>query len=260
MASKEDPNFLKVVGKAFHVLEATAGAKDGERISDLARRLHQPKATIFRIFFTLQKLGYVKKDAATDVYHLTDRIRGLTPDIGREVLCRVARPHMERLLVQFEQTVNLAILHDNRVLYLDILEGLRSIRMAATTHTYAPLHATALGKAILAFFEPKEAELLLSRTELTRLTPKTVTSQSSLMKQFLKFRKLGYALDDEEVEMGARCVAAPIFDSKARPWAAISVSGPISHVRLQDVEQIAKAISEVCQKISTQGDFNHNRQ
>jgi DNA-binding IclR family transcriptional regulator len=80
------------------------------------------------------------------------------------------------------------------------------------------------------------------------------------MKQMQKFKKLGYALDDEEVEMGARCVAAPIFDSKGRPWAAISVSGPISHVRLQDVEQIAKAISEVCQKISTQGDFNHNRQ
>src|SRR6201999_2941174 len=156
----------------------------------------------------------------TDVYYLTDRIRGLTHDDGRDVLCRVARSHMERLLVQFEQTVNLAILHDKRILYLDILEGLRSIRMAATTHTYAPLHATALGKAILALSDPDEAELLLSRTELARLTAKTVTSQPALIKQLSKFRRLGYALDDEEVEIGARCIAAPIFDANGRPWAA----------------------------------------
>jgi IclR family acetate operon transcriptional repressor len=255
MAKRDNPSFLKVVGKAFEVLEATAQAKDGSRISDLARTLGQPKATVYRIFYTLQELGYVEKDA-TDVYRLTARIKGgFTHDVGREVLSRVARPHMERLLVQFEQTVNLAVLDDHRVFYLEILEGLRSIRMAATTHTYEALHTPALGKAMLAFFEPGQAEELLSQTSFTMLTPKTVPSLPSLMKQLVKFRKQGYALDDEEVELGARCVAAPIFNAQGKPWAAISISGPVSHIRMQDVEKIGQAVTDACQKISAQGGF-----
>lgn len=254
MSKRDNPSFLKVVGKAFQVLEATAQAKDGWHISDLARTLRQPKATIYRIFFTLQELGYVEKDAS-DVYRLAPRIKGFTHDVGREVLSRVARPHMERLLVQFEQTVNLAVLDDHRVYYLEILEGLRSIRMAATTNTYAVLHTAALGKAMLAYFEPKRVEELLSLTNFTMLTPKTVPSRPALIKQLIRFRRQGYALDDEEVELGARCVAAPIFDAQAKPWAAMSISGPVSHIRMQDVEKIGRAVADACQKISAQGGF-----
>src|SRR3954471_16860983 len=125
-------NFLKVVEKVFCVIETLAPAEHGMRVSDLARELKQPKATVYRILFTLQKLGYVRQDLDTLAYVCTAHVGWLTRDKANGTLRQIARSHMERLLARFEQTVNLAIFDQERVFYIEILQGLRSIRMAAT--------------------------------------------------------------------------------------------------------------------------------
>jgi DNA-binding IclR family transcriptional regulator len=255
----DNRNFLKVVAKTFSVVEALAEINSGAGVSELSRKLKQPKATVFRILFTLRELGYVQKHPSTDIYQLTDQVEWLAGGKAKVTLRRVARPSMERLLGRFEQTVNLAILDQNQVQYVEMLEGLRSIRMAATVNTYAPFHSTAVGKAILAFLDPVMEDQILRKNSLAKLTPKTITLIPALLRHLKKVQERGYAVDNEETELGARCVAAPVFDSRGMPFAAISVSGPTSHMKSAQLEQVATAVKKECQKISEQLGFASGR-
>jgi DNA-binding IclR family transcriptional regulator len=226
--------------------------EEGVHVSELARTLKLPKATVFRILFTLQELGYARKDPVSRSYLSVRGAGWVNHDEARQTLRRVARPYMEKVLSRFEQTVNLAVLDRGQVLYTEILEGLRSIRMAANVNTYAPVHATGVGKSMLAFLRPMEAAELLKKNHLARLTPKTITSIHAQLKAFERIREQGYAIDNEEAEIGARCVAAPIFDSQGRSTAAISVSGPVNYMTGTVVGQIAHSLTEAARRISGQ--------
>jgi len=250
MASRQNANFLKVVGKTFHVIEALAKSQSGVRLSLLARDLKQPKATVFRVLYTLKELGYVKQDPRNETYQLVQEVEWLRRSELRETLKRTARPFLEKLLAQFEQTVCLAMLDRDQLLYIEILEGLRSIRMAATVNTYAPLHSTSLGKAILSCLGPAEVEQALKRRPPARLTPNTITSSRVLMKHLAQVREQGYAIDNEETEEGARCVGGALCNSGGKPFAAISVSGPISHIAGERVSEIAREVKKACRRIS----------
>ena len=251
-----DANYLKVVAKTFWLLEAVAAGGTGSRLSDLSRLLRMPKATVYRILYTLSKLGYAKQDPQTEIYHLTGKIARLSRgDSAKETLRGLARPFMERLLGTFEQAVNLALLQNGQILYVELLEGLRPIRMAATVGTFQPIHCTALGKSIAAFLERRELEEILRSNLFTAFTSRTITSAPVLLKRLGYVRRNGYAVDNEETERGLRCVAAPIFDIDGKPLAAISVSGPTSHIRGDRIREIGAALKEATKEISAQLGF-----
>jgi DNA-binding IclR family transcriptional regulator len=243
-------SYLKVVGKTFRVIQAMAEAKADVRLTDLSRQLPQPKASVYRILYTLSQLGYVRQDPQTETYQLTDRVGWNVRGDVKETLRAASLPWMEKLRARFEQTLSLGLLEQGGVLYVDILEGLGAIRMSAKPNTYAPLHATALGKSILAFLDPGEAERMLTAGPLRKYTDNTITSPSILLRQLSRIRKQGYALDNEENEKGGRCVGAPILDSGGKPFAAISVSGPTSHLRESQVRQIGRTLRRVTKTIS----------
>jgi IclR family acetate operon transcriptional repressor len=138
MTERGNPSYLKVVAKTFRVIETLSHAKSGVPLSELARHVEQPKATVFRILFTLKQLGYVEQDPTSETYKLSPQRNWQTQNELRETFKAIARPHMERILARFEQTVCLGMLDQYQILYIEILEGLRSIRMAATVNAYAP--------------------------------------------------------------------------------------------------------------------------
>jgi IclR family acetate operon transcriptional repressor len=246
---------MRALESAFRVIEIMARSKEGVRVSELARTLQLPKATVFRILFTLEELGYARKDPFSRSYLRESGAMWLSHDDGREILKRVARPYMEKLLARYEQTVNLAVLDRAQVLYIEILEGLRSIRMSANVNTYMEVHATGVGKSMLAFLHPMEAKQILAKRPLSRLTPNTITSVRAHLLAFKRVREQGYAIDNEEAEVGARCVATPIFNSEGRPIAAMSISGPVSHLAGGTIAQIARALMEASRKVSAQLGF-----
>jgi IclR family acetate operon transcriptional repressor len=248
---REDRSFLKVVAKTFRVIEVIAQHPEGIQLGELSRKCAgQPKATIFRILHTLKKLGYVQQDNQSAAYRLTRQVEWLGRSESRETLKRVVRPYVERLRAQFEQTVALAVLDDDQLLYIEILDGLRSIRMNATVNTYAPLHCTSLGKAILSQLSTEERTRLLSRRPLAKLTPNTITSVPHLKRHLAEVRSQGYAIDDEETEEGARCVGAAICGPQGMPVAAVSISGPLSFLPPERVPELAREIKKVCRSIS----------
>jgi DNA-binding IclR family transcriptional regulator len=247
----EDRNFLKVVAKTFRVMEVVAQHPEGIQLRDLSRKCAgQPKATIFRILHTLKALGYAEQDPHSSAYRLTNQVKSLGLGEARETLKRVVRPYLERLRVQFEQTMALAVLDGDQLLYIEILDGLRSVRMNATVNSYAPLHSTSLGKAILSRLSPEERNRLLSRRPLAKLTPNTITSGTQLERHLSEVRAQGFAMDDEETEEGARCVGAAIFGRSGKPVAAISVSGPLSFLPPERVPELAREIRKACRAIS----------
>jgi DNA-binding IclR family transcriptional regulator len=255
MPERINPSYLKVVAKTFRVIETLSEVKAAMHLSELARRVKQPKATVFRIVFTLKQLGYIEQDPSSETYRLSSQLGWQTRNDIRGTLKATARPYLQRILGRFEQTVCLGILEQGQVLYVEILEGLRSIRNAATVNAYAPVHSTSLGKSILAFLKPGEAEAILKRKPLNKLTAKTITSTDLLMRRLAQVRKVGYAVDNEETERGARCVGAPIYDAHGTPFAAISVSGPISHITAERVPEIARFLIKASGEISRQTGF-----
>jgi len=255
MKPRQNREILKVVAKTFQVIEVLAQASEGAGVTVLARTIKQPKATVYRILSTLSHLGYAEKDGISNNYRLTSKVRRLVHGEKRDTLCRTARPFMERLLAQFEQAVNLGILEHDQVVFVDMLEGLRWIRMSATLNTYFPVHCTASGKSIVAFLPPDMTDRILRSIPMLRLTPNTIQSIPALKKHLAQIRIQGFAVDDEETEVGARCVAAPIYDSTGMPFAAISVSGPTSHVEGRELLVIARAVKEAANNISAKFGF-----
>jgi IclR family transcriptional regulator, KDG regulon repressor len=250
MSGLKNSSYLKVVGKTFDVIQTMARAGPGVRLTDLSRELKQPKATTFRILYTLTRLGYVRQHPQAETYQLTEKISWGIRDNFRETLKQACRPILHQLLVRFEQTVCLGLLEHGEVFYLEIFEGIRTIRMAAAPNTYAPIHATALGKSILAFLDAGEAERMLMNRPLTKYTENTITSADGLLKKLNRIRKQGFAIDDEEAEKGARCVAAPIFNSERKPFAAVSISGPTSHIHGTHINEMGLTLKQSTRQIS----------
>lgn len=249
----ENRAYLKVVAKTLRLIETMADLGHEARLTDLSRTLKFPKATTFRILFTLERLGYVEQSPGAGAYRLSDKTGWSHREHFREALRSISRPFMERLLVRFEQTVNLGVLDHGQILYLEILEGLRLVHSRPTINSFGPIHSTALGKAILAALSPAEAKRLLeAHTPFERRTKSTLTSVHAVMRELVRFREQGYAVDNEETEAGARCVGAPILGPGGQPAAAISISGPVSAMPAKTVREVAQALKGCTRAISPQ--------
>lgn len=158
---------------------------------------------------------------------------------------------MQQLLLRFGETINLGIIEDHQVVYIEVLQSPSALRIAAIPGERNPVHCTALGKAMLAFLPDNEVEAILEHGQLIRRTPKTITQRRHLREHLASVRERSVALDMEENLMGVVCVAAPIFDQSGTVIAGLSVSGPATRMlpklrQVQDeVRSSASAISRM---------------
>src|SRR5258705_9031113 len=240
---------IKVVAKTFRVLEALHDNNgSGVRLSEIAVAVKLPTVTVFRILRTLESLGYVNFDGASETYRMAQRLKDLGQANMTVVLTRLARPSMMRLLSQFEQTVNLAVLEEGKLVYKDMLEGLQSVRMQPIPGTFLSLMNSALGLSVLAFMPRQKVQLLLQGAGPKAASP---AKNEKLFAELKKVREAGYALDNEMFEKGLRCVGAPIFDKEGQPIGSISVSGSSSILTHRVTRVISKRVREECDQIST---------
>jgi DNA-binding IclR family transcriptional regulator len=138
-----------------------------------------------------------------------------------------------------------------RVVYVDQVEGTRSVRMFTAVGTTVPAHTTGAGKAIMAHWEPGAVAALYGpREPLQQLTPRTLVTVAELDDDFGRIRDRGYAVDNEEHELGVGCVAAPVFDHTGRPAAAISVSGPSARILEADPAALGSLIADRARQVS----------
>jgi DNA-binding IclR family transcriptional regulator len=160
-------------------------------------------------------------------------------------------PWFRRLSAQVGETVHLGVLQKAAVVYLDKVEpNNRRVWLASRVGASNPVYCTAMGKAMLAFLPAEEAADIMARIRYTRFTPRTLVTPEALQRSLDRVRRRGYAIDDEEVECGVRCIGAPILNESGRPVAAVSVSGPSSRITQQSVPGIAEHLLRCCREIS----------
>lgn len=200
-------------------------AEHGEvRLADLAEELEVSRATAFRILASLQSRGYVEHARAERVYRLGHAVRALAERSDTSSVLRLAAPAMAELRASTGETVNLALLRRGTIVYVAIFDGVHALRMQASVGAVVPAHATAIGKAILAFSDAAVVQGVLD-AGLARVSERTITSPELLRQELDRVRESGLAYDSEESRPGLVCVASPVHGPGGQVAGALSVSG-----------------------------------
>jgi DNA-binding IclR family transcriptional regulator len=241
------------VERALTMLEAVAQEPGGLSNAEISRKLQIPKSSASYILRTLEKKAYLNRDLETGKYRVGLKILSL----GRGALTgidvrEVAQPIMRHLTEKTKLTCHLAILDGPDAVYIEKVEAEGFIRMDTWVGRRMRVHATSVGKALAAHISQEQLEKILSNRGMERRTPKTITTLPRLLKDLEKVRAQGYAIDDEENNLGARCLGAPVFDQNGTIEAAVGLSGTTNQVNAHTIPRIVEALKDAARHISMQ--------
>jgi IclR family acetate operon transcriptional repressor len=232
------------VSRALDLLEVLAEHSELGLVK-LGREAGLQASTTHRLLATLADRGYVSRNPETGAYMLGYRILRVASSLERRdiQLRAIVHPFMQRVHKVCGETTNLIVLDGSEIVYIDQIVGSGAMRMFTELGEHVPAHATAGGKAMLAFTPLEEVEELLGGEKMAKFTAKTITSFAGLLEELDGFRKAGFAVDREEYEEEVTCVAAPIFGHDGRVLAALSVSGPSGRmVSIADFDALGELI------------------
>jgi len=243
---------IQSLARGLKILDLLAQSRDGVSITELADRLGVDKGSASRLVATLASYGYAEKDEETRRYHLGLQV----VKVSRSLLTRlpmreVAKPFLRQLMDRTGECAHLAVPGQGKVLYIDQVESPATLRVNAQVGTMNPLHCTALGKILLAF---GEVEL---PADLESFTPRTITNPDLLRKNLEQIRVQGYAVDDEEFDLGVRCIAVPVEDFRGKVVASMGISGPSSRMVPERLPELAAIVLEVGNALSKRMIFTH---
>jgi IclR family acetate operon transcriptional repressor len=221
--------------------------------SELSHKLSIPKSTASYILRTLEQRGYLHRERASGRYRLGLKVLGL----GRGVMVgadlkQLARPTLNELAERTGLTVHLAVPDHGEAVYIDKVESAGFLKTDTWVGERMPLHATSVGKAIAAHFSVAELEAAIRKHGLKQRTPKTITTHALLLAETEKIRARGYAVDDEENNLGARCLGAPILDGFGRVLGAVGVSGSTGQIGRSSVRGLAEHVMAAARQIAAQ--------
>jgi IclR family acetate operon transcriptional repressor len=225
---------VRSLERAFELLEHLADAGGEMALSELTEASGLPMPTIYRLMRTLVNRGYIRQEPSKR-YALGPRLIRLGDGASR-LLGSWARPVLTELVHATGETANLAVLEGDEVVYVAQVPSRHSMRMFTEVGRRVQPHCTGVGKALLAQLPVETARAILGRTGMVAHTPRTFTDAEALLAELLKIREQGYALDDEEQELGVRCVAVPLTGAPAP--AALSVSGPSGRMTPEVVQRV----------------------
>ncbi|ARZ67085.1 IclR family transcriptional regulator [Streptomyces sp. HU2014] len=232
--------------RAFDLLERMADAGGEVGLSELSATSGLPLPTIHRLMRTLVACGYVRQHPNRR-YALGPRLIRLGESASR-LLGTWARPHLARLVEETGETANMALLDGDEVVYVAQVPSRHSVRMFTEVGLRVLPHTTGVGKALLAQSPDDEVRALLARTGMPAATEKTITTPEGFLDALTRVRESGYAVDDNEQEIGVRCLAVPV--PNAPTAAAISISGPAGRVTDAATERIVPLLQQVAAELS----------
>jgi IclR family acetate operon transcriptional repressor len=237
--------------RALTLLERLSETPGGMSLTDLSYQLGMPTATVHRLLNTFEELDFVEQDAEQGLWFVG--LKAFTVGnafLGRRDFVASARPHMHDLVEQCGETANLGVIEDGEVVFISQVESREVMRMIARLGSRSPIHASGVGKALLAYLPEQQVARILKQRGLARFTERSIDSPARLREELEKVRRLGYALDDEEHAIGLRCVASAIFDQNGQPLAAISLSGPTARVTDERLGELGIAVRQTADQIT----------
>lgn len=243
-------NTIKSLDRAMQVLEHLS-ENQGRTLTALSEETGQATATVYRILSTLEARGIVDFDPEDQVWHIGPRAFVIgTRFLRRTSLVERARPIMRRLMEATGETANLGIEKEGRVLFLSQVETHASIRAFFPPGTLSPMHASGIGKALLAQMDEARLSRVLARHPLEAFTARSVTDRAQLHERLAAVRREGHAVDLEEKNEGMCCIAAPVFDMNREAVAGISVSGPSSRMTEAALAAMSRPVMEAARQLT----------
>ena len=241
---------LSSVTSALRVLKVFSENEVELGISSIAKRLGLAKSTVHRLAVTLASEGFLEQNPDNGRYRLGLSLfeRGILVRRRMDV-SNLGLPLLAALRDRTQESVHLAILAQTYIMYLYNLESAQAIGMRSYLGARKPAFCTSEGRVLLAFGPPEVAAAALKQ-ELVARTPKTNTNPQSLLKVLEEVRQHGYAIDDEESEVGMRGVAAPVHDSSGQVVSAVGLAGPIQRLTKKDLRAFVPQVVSTADAVS----------
>lgn len=234
--------------------------KGSATVTEIAEEINVDKSTVSRLIMTLKEYDMVRLDPTNKKYRLGLRILYLGDGIRRTIdVASIARPYLHKLCESIGESVHLAAVSNSMLYIIDQIRSKREYTLAANIGMVEPWHCSSVGKCVLAYKPPSYVKQVLDEQELAKHTPRTITDRENLTIELELIRQRGYAIDDEEVVLGVRCVAVPIFNYNGQVNHSIGVSGPKAHMTQTRLEEYIKKMMKYGSQISEElgyGRFN----
>lgn len=247
---KTEQNTIKSLDRALGVLSELAKV-ESVTLSELAQRMKESPATLYRVLTTFSLHGITEMDEATQTWHIGPEAYQIgSAFLRRTSLIDVSRPIMRTLMEETGETANLGIEKNGAVLFVSQVETNAPIRAFFAPGTLSAMHASGIGKALLAHLDETRLKRFAARG-LESFTPHTLSDPQALAADMVTTRARGYALDDQEKNLGMRCIAAPILNAYGEVVAGISVSGPTTRVTPDQVDHLAQSVMRAARDVST---------
>jgi DNA-binding IclR family transcriptional regulator len=242
---------MKSLHKVLDIIE-TVALEGSIGIRELSARTGFPPATTHRITSTLVERRYLKQDPVSKRVSLSVQFLELGTRVQQNFsLTAVARPHLEHLLAETRESVNLAVQDGDYMAYLDHIRSDHSmLQLFTKPGARVPLYCTGVGKMLLSRWPSSQVEAYLDRTTLTRHTPHTLVDRGKLLQELAQIGSQGYSVDNQEMEEGVRCVAALITDHRGEPAGVVSISGAAMRIVPQRIRFFAKSVMNCSRAIS----------
>lgn len=244
---------VKSVKKALKILEVLSTKKEAS-LSELSHILKLTKTNVHRLLLTLIENGFVLVSENNFKYTLSLKLFVLGGSVNqRSILINMAFPYMEKLAKFSRETINLGILFNNEVLYIEKIDSPEHLRIDSPIGKTDPAYCTSMGKCLLSGLEKKGLEKYIrSNNPLKALTKSTITDPKKLIAELEKVKKNGYAIDREELLAGIRCIGSPIHDEHGKVIAALSISGPSVRMTNKKIREFKDFVIKNSQEVSLQ--------
>jgi IclR family acetate operon transcriptional repressor len=241
---------IQALDRAVTILKVLAEG-EGMSLTELAEASEQAPATVYRVLSTFEAHGLVETDAATQLWFVgQEAFRIGSAFLGRTSLVEQARSIMHALMAETGETANLAIADGGQVVFISQVETHEPIRAFFRPGTRGPIHASGIGKALLAYHPPAAIARIVREQGLAAFTPRTITDPARLGEELAAIRARGWAVDDGERTEGMRCVAAPIFNEFREAIAGVSVSGPTQRMERTGGEALGSLVRAAADRIT----------
>lgn len=237
--------------RALTLLERLSQTPAGLNLTDLSHQLGMPPATAHRLLNTFEEFDFVEQDAEQGLWFVG--LKAFTVGnafVQRRDFVASARPQMHALVEECGETVNLGVIDDGEAVFISQVESREVMRMIVRLGSRAPIHASGVGKALLANMPQQRVARILQQRGLARITERSIDNPTRLSAELQHIRQLGYALDDEEHAVGLRCVASAIFDENGQALAAISLSGPKARITDNRLDELGITVRQSADEIT----------
>jgi len=247
-----NPDFVLSLARGLRVIETFEGHTDGQSVSDVARRTGLSRAAVRRSLMTLQILGYAESNGA--IYRITTRALRLGFSyLSSASLPALAQPVIERITELVHESSSVSVLDGNEIVYIARSTSKRVMSVGLSVGSRLPAYCTSMGRILLAALADEDLSAYLKRVEVKALTPKTITDKELLREIVVRIRSDKFAITDEELEMGLRSIAVPVFSRSGRAIAAMNIgvhaarvsAAEMIHRFLPILQENARALGQV---------------